>query len=470
MLNRKRLVVLGMMVAAATGCTEASQGAQDGSATLTEPLIGSRVIQGVKWKNDMYCQDHAIRAGFETQGLTYESAVRKLCNHGVKDIVLKIAEPSILDWHLPTSSDQEGMGQPECNNKARSDGYSYPSNTLKGPCHGLSKSQCVATRDNEIIKMLKAIKAIKAEAGCEDMRAFVWQRQWMYLDSKVTEYVDEMSALINLARSNGVGDTLDGIAPIEVHLGGSCQVKDRALDIPRRINAKTGGWLKNKAWMFPGAGNGAWFVGINSGASCMSGDAFFEQLASEVRYFAFIYKQMAFDQCVEGNCQIRERHLGNPDAGIPGWDEMLGGNSAKTVEERKQWLLDDSRGMGVQSLIGLIDAQAAKGRGWLANVVFWGDSGDGIHLIDDRTFRAVHDIFIYNGGAPRSDRYRNYFFNMPLVREQGDSLWPKVLLKLSDSNNTSENNDESCRAVDNMGVYDCWKHWSSGAAYPPVTP
>jgi hypothetical protein len=377
---RLLFAALGLAVA----CTESSTplpGGEDPAspdATVTEPAadaaaepagpmgLGASPIRGVKWKNEMHGQDMASSFRFETSGLGYPDAIAQLCENGVRAVVLKQAEPNIMRWTDPASGET-------------------------GPCNGRDDAWCKQRINAEIAEM---IAAVDADTSCaEKPLIYVWQRQWFNADGKVSAFADDMADLIHLLRERQVADRLAGIASIESHLDGSCQTKNTALAVARAINARTGGWLRSRSLFFPGAGMGAYFKNIDAGFGCMTGLDFLDQIAAEVGTFSFIYKEMAFPY---------------QGCGATEWDESVGHASTLTARDRRAWLEDACLGVG--DLYKLLDAGAAA-HPEVANLTFWGDSGDGIHLIPTETLQALHAMFV----TGRPDSWRHHFFDLPYV-------------------------------------------------------
>src|SRR4051812_31636755 len=189
----RRMLWLVMVV----GCVEPPDAEPSDAPTLgsVDSLVDRKIVQGVKWKNSMFCQDHADSPRFELHGLaSYDDAIDRLCSDGVADLVLKLAEPRILDWRLPDA------GAPnECQTRAAGQ-------TVSGPCNGLSASACLAKRDAEILDVLRAVRAKNATSSCH-MRVLIWERQWLDDAGKVDEYVEDMRSIIDQAMHAGLGDT-----------------------------------------------------------------------------------------------------------------------------------------------------------------------------------------------------------------------------------------------------------------------
>jgi len=422
----RALVLAGLLAA----CTESSSAVPDGgpaaaadgaavdpgadaAAESAGPMgLGKSPIRGVKWKNEMHAQDMAASFRFETSGLGYADAIAQLCANGVGAVVLKQAEPNIMRWTDPDTGET-------------------------GPCNGRDDSWCKQRINAEIAQM---IAAVDADTTCADKPVlYVWQRQWFNADGKVAAFADDMADLIHLLRDRGLAGHLAGIASIESHLEGSCQTKATALAVARAINARTGGWLRSRSLFFPGAGMGAYFKNIDADYGCPSGLDFLDQIEEEVGTFSFIYKEMAFPYqgCADGE-----------------WQDSVGSSSGLTADERRAWLEDGCLGVG--DLYKLLDAGAAD-HPTVAHLTFWGDSGDGIHLIPTATLEALHAMFV----AGRPDSWRHHFFDLPYV-DAGACPDSNECAKsiLTVQGGLAEPNRSPSKVPTPLSVFDDWAGWT----------
>ena len=389
-------------------------GGEDAGVDPTGPMgLGESPIRGVKWKNVMHGKDMAASFRFETAGLSYTDAVAGLCANGVGAVVLKQAEPNIMRWTDPATGET-------------------------GPCNGRDDAWCKQRINAEIADM---VAAIDADTTCaEKPLVYMWQRQWFNQAGKVEAYAEDMAAVIRLLRDRHIADRLAGIAAIESHLDGSCQTKNTALAAARAVNARTGGWLRSRSFFFPGAGMGAYFRNIDADYGCMSGLDFLRRIEDEVGTFSFIYKEMAYPYQGCGESE---------------WQDSVGGSSTLSVEEREEWLL---RGcLGVADLVRLVDAAAADHPA-VANVTFWGDSGDGIHLIPQPTLLALHSILV----TGRAGASRHHFFDMTYVDAGECPSSPdcgKSLLTVSGGR--AARNMSPSAVPTPLTVFEDWTGWST---------
>ncbi|MEJ7729924.1 MAG: hypothetical protein WKG00_11955 [Polyangiaceae bacterium] len=338
---------------AALGCG-ASEDLPSEDPVASDTALGPGLVRAVKWKQEMASQDHARSARLETHGLTYPRAAKALLAVGVTDVVLRIPDRDLFD-----------------------------------------DAQEFARWDNELVKMLSALKEENP-----DVRVYLWKRQWLQTRNAQGEVVDthgekELASLVarvvHRAKDDGVADVLAGIAPIETNIEDAKSTRRLALKTAALVNEATGGWLEHKTFLFPGAGMGSDFRGIDEG-----GGKFFDEMSHEVKRFSFIYKHMTPCESGSKNCTIQNRD----DA----WHAHVGKSSKKPVEAQIDFLRKD---MGLADLERMLDHHAAEHPA-LCNVVFWGDQGDGITLMSETNLAAVHAVLAEKNG------WRSQVFDMAI--------------------------------------------------------
>jgi hypothetical protein len=315
----------------------------------TLPLPGSQIsqppnlIEGVKFKplDDEFSNSvspqfdtGAIDGPNPTNLLTYAQAASGLASNGINTVVLK----------FETADD-------------------LPS--------GVNAAQ----RDAEIIAMITALRSVDP-----NFRVYLWERRWLQQGGSSngggTKFINGMSSIINQIHAAGVDDVLKGICLIENNLENTTDVLAHAVGIVQGINANTGNWLTNKSFFMPGAGMGAYFVGIDTAQP-----NFFSQMSQQVGYFAFtfkFFKSQPTDKC----------SLGALNAA---WDANLGSGSPTS---QVAWLRS---AMGVADLENYINANRTAYPN-LANVIYWGDSGDGLIVMSQTNIQAVHSLLVEDNG------------------------------------------------------------------------
>ncbi len=230
-------------------------------------------------------------------------------------------------------------------------------------------------RDAELISMITALKAANP-----NFRVYLWERRWLQQGGSSNgggmKFINGMSSIINQIRTAGVDDVLKGICVIENNLENTTDVLAHAVGIVQGINANTDNWLTNKSFFMPGAGMGAYFVGIDK-----ANPDFFNEMAQQVGYFAFTFK--FFKSQPANVCSLGALNSA--------WDANLGSG---TPDSQIAWLRSV---MGVADLENYINANRAAYPN-LANVIYWGDSGDGLIVMSQTNSQAVHKLLVEDNG------------------------------------------------------------------------
>ncbi len=327
---------------------------------------------------------------FETEGLTYDQAAQEIAAQGINSVVLKDAELKIM-----------------------------PAGTTLGQVH------------DEIIKMVASLKKY-------NVKAFVWQRQWLQrsgsLNTGAEDYASEMKMIIDKAKAAGVDDNIKGLAIIENNLENTSQVLSQALSIVNKINTKTNGWLKTKIFLFPGAGMGSYFKGINTAAGNAT---FFNNMDSQVGQFSFIYKHMLSQD-------ISVCSLGSLNAE---WSINVGNNSTLTKSQQLDYI---NSNLGLNNLSTFLSSNVVQYPN-LCNVTFWGDSGDGLIKMSAVNVQAVNEALVQSRG------WKGYFYDMVYAKNTatGNEL-NKFILTV---NNGAVSKNQTSNAVNTMTVWDEWNRW-----------
>lgn len=255
---------------------------------------------------------------------------------------------------------------------------------------------------------------------------YFWKRQWFNRnESQVDVFVDAMAHYINTAKAEGFDDVIAGVCPIETNLDNATETLSTALVVAREINKKTDDWLKDKTFFWPGAGMGQWFVNIDVG-----GESFFTSMQKECKYFAFIFKYMLSQ---DNNAGI---HL-NAEF------EDLTTNGSK--EEIKDFLRTK---LGLNDLKAYLSAWESKYPRY-ANVIFWGDNGDGINAFMGRNnsipVEAMQELFLEEYG------WGGNFFNLVLANENAHPKRIGKTILLEGDGAVYENGE----------VYHIWAGWKA---------
>ncbi len=330
---------------------------------------------------------------FETGGLDYADAVAGFAAKKLEDIVIKVCD--IKD----SSSDQ------------------CPLDADGGPIDQ-------ATRNAAIVEMVQAFKNATdptnpAYVAGYSPRIYLWERIWMWNHGALTtgdsDFATDMSGVITALVDQNLDSIVRGVGNIENQLPDTESTLDEAEKVATLINQGTGNWLTRHTLLFPGSGDGAWFDSIDRQPSSA---AFFANMAGQVNGFAFIFKNMPVSKnctgandggednplCAKGyvgggddiwkkysqdfvECLTKEQQLTTP--------KYHGNFDCTTDEGKKAYLLTSSS----QGGLGLADLQTflASDCGLhpsLANVLFWGDSGDAFAEMSASNVRVLHQILV----------------------------------------------------------------------------
>lgn len=364
-------------------------------------------IRGVKWRGTQLTKgpNPLFSASFDTRGLPYSTAVGALAVNDIRTVVLRVANRTDLP----------------------------PGTTLR-------------QRDDEIIKMLRELN----NAG---INAYIWKRQWLQRNDRqgrahytggANEFINDMSRLINRARSLRIDTTLQGVMPIETNVNSSGAVRERALYIARGINARTGGWLRTHTFMMPGAAMGSYFKGINQG-----GAGWLTAMRSQTGHFAFIYKHME-SQPIQHNNLARLN---------PQWQRNVGYQARTTVGQQITFLRNT---MGLADLEAYVRGNRARFPNH-THVVFWGDQGDGVagtNELDNEpqwnynTQRALHRLLV------KTNHWHGYFYDFPFTHKgsTGQDLW-RYLILVDRANNLQWDRNTALNRSKTRTVWDEWRNW-----------
>ena len=309
---------------------------------------------------------------------------------------------------------------------------------------------------DEIVQVLGAMKTVNASpetVGEPPLRAWVFERAWFWDDrdggpaSGYNTFVTNMSNLIDAARRNDVADPLEGVAPIETNLPSSGKVREYALKVATAINDNTGGWLTNHTLLFPGAGMGSWFKGIGGTA----GFDFLDQIKTKVRYFSFIYKFMKSQDKDSSGRHVNQALYPYYYGPTAVWANEID----KGYSEQREYI---ETTLGFGNLAAFITEARSKGHQWVANVVFWGDSGDGlIQMISRTNVQLMHDLLV------EELNQRGYFYDFAIIgsTESDDKDRSKHLL-LDQGTAVVQNQNKAYRdrgPLNTMTVYEEWSSW-----------
>ena len=351
-------------------------------------------LTGLKWKPDNLensGRDYAVSPDLEYGNLSRREAVEALNNYEIEAVVLRYNEEDRIE---------PGIEDP------------WPREAF----------------DTAAFNLIKEIKKYSPETS-----VYFWKRQWFNRnESQVDMFVDPMVKYIDSAEAQGFDDVVAGVCPIETNLGNSTQTLAKALQVAKEINKRTGGWLKDKTFFWPGAGMGQWFVNIDVG-----GETFFKSIQKECKHFAFIFKYMLSQPTHEEFHKNAE------------FEEVTTYGSKEEIQAflRTELGLDDLK----KYLSTWKDEYPRH-----ANVIFWGDNGDGISGFmgrnNSKPVEATQELLL------EEYKWGGNMFNLVIANQHAH---PKRIAKsvLIEQNGVANPNDE---------VYDIWANWEAEQTHSHV--
>ena len=111
--------------------------------------------------------------------------------------------------------------------------------------------------------------------------------------ARVDDFATDMGDFINAARAEGLDGWIAGVRLGENADPDMTEYLPALLDMAHGINARTGGWLRDRLFLANGGDMGASFTGI-ADPSAQAGD-FFAAMSKEAGAFAFGYKWMELE-------------------------------------------------------------------------------------------------------------------------------------------------------------------------------
>lgn len=383
--------------------------------------IAPNDIRGVKWTPKDEAKSGVLE--FDTAGLSLNRFLNLLHGQGINSIVMKVVD---LDNQIPDS-----VG---------------------------TKAQKKTKRNAAIANTLKGIK----NHG-QQWHVFLWKREWFERSGvgvSGNEFETEMSEIINEAKAGGYDDILEGIMPIKVNIETSGAVLKYAVEAANDINSQTNNWLKNKTFLFPGAGMGAYFYGIQNAWSRVRLDgitkesSFFENIKIETRRFVFVLKNMPSQPA--DVCALDRFSSTFVEGGVTkkGWDE-LGGTALAGYTNRAQ--ADAARYTFQNETMGFRDlrtylANNSADYPWLTDVIYWGDANEGTtaNSRSKQFHQTLHRLMVEDNG------FKGHFTHYPVLNEEGDSATfdlRKYLFQVKTIN--------GARTIQPRGTgWDNWKGWT----------
>ncbi len=361
---------------------------------------------GVKWINDIDWDTPSVTG---TGVGTYEYQVERGDLPTFGPILKMLSEQGIMDIYLKVSDVQTFY----------TDGPPGDPRDIAAP----DKTVIRAARDAELLDFI-----LKVYDSFYPFNIYLYKRNWFnnlndakafpknMVEDRAPEFIDEMAAIINAAKAiNGadggsIETIIEGVMPIETQLNDFNEVLYTTKYLMDQLNAATTNWLVNRTFLMPGAGNGWYFKGCST-ANLSS--TFWDDIGSKVNRFGFVVKVMpATDATV---CKLANINLDGWAGGLTTRQYARFLNNTMGLSELYDWMhLPDANG-----------SVPYVSHPKLANTLFWGDSGDGIEVIQNypRRPEAVRKVLVRK--VPRA----GYAFDFAVdTRDRSDGFQNKVLL------------------------------------------
>ena len=296
---------------------------------------------------------------------------------------------------------------------------------------------------DEMAQYYEELKKATNKLENRGIKVYLFARIW--LTTKDNDFVFDRFNTYLSTLNESERNKIDGIGLTEVHLSSIGQLKTRARWIPTKFENVYPGWLKERAFIMPGLELGFRFNGINAD------DDFHADMNEVVGEFAFSVKAMKLKQSEDTD---------NIYASFPNHLEWAG----KSIEEREEYV---GEYLGINELISYQD-NAATEYPHLANIVFWGDSGDALTNLHPKGSQAIHNVLTQNGG----ENYRTTFMYAgvggvsqiedPTEPNDVERVYAKSVVVYDEQTDThDEHNLEFGKWENVIGTYAQWYDWST---------
>lgn len=342
-----------------------------------------------------------------------------------------------MSWSQPTTGSYSN--QPSL--------YAMTSNLFSHPGDAKLQNLTVAQRNQMIVQFLSQLETLRNTGMiCGNVQFVIVDRKWFPTGdtaanriSNEVSWAETASTFINTVNTAGYGDWLAGVMLIEPQNINMSEYLPIVLDLTYRLNAATGNWLKTHLMIASGGGDGDQF-GANSGdpnnpftpisgVLCPAGTGyqftctqgallpFFGLISQQTGSFAIGYKLFTLDSTLTAT-DYCNAYL------TPPCD-----TASLTASKWMAYLNNSQNGLGFGALGNFIASHAATYPSH-ANVMFIGDSADGLYLelqTDGTTlsatplYTAIQTLFRNNaaaGGGYTGGIFMDSYFDWDLLPSQ----------------------------------------------------
>ena len=219
-------------------------------------------------------------------------------------------------------------------------------------------------------KFIKAVYEWNNNNPDKTIYVMLFKRTWFQREGKKIEgnmesIASDFANVINICKEGGYDSPIIGVHAVENRINNIDELIPYCLDFADVINNKTNDWLKSKIYFFAGLGMGISFKGYDDfrkvkGIDIAKGsDTFWNDIKSKCAGFTWVYKRFP-----EYNVEpLLKEYMDKYD------------NYGTTYDEQVERMLDL---YGHRDLKRFVDSCTDE---MFNNVLFWGDSADGMKHI-----------------------------------------------------------------------------------------
>lgn len=292
---------------------------------------------------------------------------------------------------------------------------------------------------DEMANYHSEIKAMTNKLEGKGIKVLLFARMWLTnrTNDEVFELFDTYLSTLNERERNRI----DGIALTEIHLDDIKTVKTRAKWIAPKFENVYPGWLKQRMFLMPGLDNGFRFTGINQD------DSFHQDMSELVGEFAFVVKSMKL------------KTNDDKDNIYPDFARYVEWNG-KDVADRETYMKEN---MGIAELVEYQE-NANASYPEMANIVYWGDSGDAMTNVNPKAAQALHNVLNVYGGANNRGTFMYFGVGGENMMEEGEDGVERTVAKSiiwydANTDTHSTQNLEYGKWEGVKGVFDQWNSW-----------
>lgn len=283
------------------------------------------------------------------------------------------------------------------------------------------------------------IKIMTNELEARGIKVLLFARMW--LSNRTNDDVFALFDTYLSTLSEADRNKVDGIALTEIHLDKMSTLKTRAKWIPPKFENAYPDWLKQRMFLIPGLDNGFRFTDVNQQ------DSFHQDMSTLVGEFAFVVKSMKLKD------KDDKDKLYSDFAKHVEWN-------GRDVSEREAYMNEE---MGLAELVEYQETASAQ-YPKMANIVYWGDSGDAMTNVNPKAAQALHNVLNVHGGTNNRGTFMYFGVGGDNMLEEGENGVERTVAKSiiwydKDTDAHRVQNLEYGKWDKVQGVYDQWNSW-----------